>query len=351
MLQSTAIQRFDLSIRRDDFDLAANREGYIGLKVMPPASVAKPSSNFSRLTIKSLFAAGRSLVRGPRQAYQKDEFGWTTDSYNTVEHGLEGDVDDAEIELYGDFLPVEQIQSARVLDNLLTEHEINVAAATFDTTKYTGNQTINLTGTDVFNNTTTSKPVDVIDAAKFQHHQFGLEANTLIIPAIALRYMMRSSQILDRIKYSGRDDPKNVTIQMLQEIFEIDKVLIGKGFKNVTPPGTGAPVFKRLWDPTMMMVCRTCDASEGLTASKPCLGRTVMYTEQNAQIPGIGDGDASPAVIMEEYREERRRGGVIRGRWNYDLKVFSDPMADGVFYRTGVLITGVTNGGTSGIEM
>ena len=101
----------------------------------------------------------------------------------------------------------------------------------------------------------------------------------------------------------------------------------------------------------MMMVCRTCDPSEQLTESQPCLGRTVMHTEGNAQIPGIGDGDASPAIIMEEYREERRRGGVIRGRWNYDLKSFGDPFADGTFYRTGVLITGATNGGASGVEM
>lgn len=351
MLQGQAITRFDLSIRREDFDLKENREGYIGMQVMPPCGVAVPSSKFSRLSIGSVLSSVRNLSRAPRTSYQKDEWGWTTDSYNTDEHGLESDVDDREIELYGDFLPVEMISSARVLDGLLAEHEMNVANLTMDATKYTGNQVIALTGAAVLNNTTTSTPVDVIDQAKFQHHQFGIEANTLIIPAIALRYVMRSSQILDRIKYSGQDNPKKVTINMLKEIFELDKILVGKGYKNITPPGTGAPVIKRLWDPTMMMVCRTCDPSEQLTESQPCLGRTVMHTEGNAQIPGIGDGDASPAIIMEEYREERRRGGVIRGRWNYDLKSFGDPFADGTFYRTGVLITGATNGGASGVEM
>ena len=345
MLQGNAIQRFDLSIRRNDFDLAANREGFIGIRVMPPATVAKPSSKFSRLTIASLLAPVESLVRAPRTGYKKDEFGWTTDSYNTVEHGLESDIDDSELELYGDFLPIEQISAARVLDRILTEHEQLVANLTFAPTLYTGNQKITLTGTAQFNNVTTSTPVDVIYQAKAQHHQFGLDANTLIIPELALWYLKRSEQIFSRIKYSGQDNPKQVTINVLKEMFELDNILVAKGYKNTTPQGTAAPAFARLWDPTMMMVCRIADPSEALTESKPCLGRTVMYAEQNAQIPGIGDGNMSPAVIMEEYREERRRGGVIRGRWNYDLKSFSDPMADGTHFRTGVLITNVVTTG------
>ena len=66
MLQGQAITRFDLSIRREDFDLKENREGYIGMQVMPPCGVAVPSSKFSRLSIGSVLSSVRNLSRAPR---------------------------------------------------------------------------------------------------------------------------------------------------------------------------------------------------------------------------------------------------------------------------------------------
>jgi hypothetical protein len=344
MLQSQAIQRFDLSIRRSDFNLLANREGFIGLKVMPAAGVAVPSSTFSRETIKTHLAPPRTLIRNPRAGYAKDEFGWTTDSFTTQEHGLESDVDDAEIELFGDFIQAEQIAADRVVDQLLQEHERDVAAMVFNPASYTGAQTIALNGTTTFQATATSTPVATILAAKRQFRNFGLRANCLIIPELGLDYMMQSQSIIDRVKYSGVDDPKDVTMAMLKSLLRLDHILVADGYKNITPDGTAAAAFGRFWDPTMAMVCRIADGSSELTNSGPCLGRTVMFTKQNASIPGIGASSAEGAIIMEEYREESRRGGVIRGRWNYQLKDFSDPMANGTFFRAGVLITNVTDG-------
>ncbi|HEY0982679.1 hypothetical protein [Schlesneria sp.] len=344
MLQSQAIQRFDLSLRRSDFDLIANREGFIGLKVMPPAGVAVPAAEFSRETIKTRLAPPRTLVRAPRAGYAKDEFGWGKDSFATQEHGLESDVDDAEIELFGDFLRAEQIAADRVVDQLLQEHERDVAAMVFNTGSYTGNQTIALSGTETFQATATSTPVATILKAKRRFRRFGLRANCLIIPELGLDYMMQSQSIIDRIKFSGVDDPKDVTMSMLKALLKLDHILVADGYKNLTPDGTGAATIGRFWDPTMAMVCRIADGRTELTNSGPCIGRTVMFTKQNAQIPGIGASSAEGAIIMEEYREESRRGGVIRGRWNYQLKDFSDPMGDNTFFRAGVLLTNVTDG-------
>ena len=340
----SSILRYDLSLRRDDWDQIANEQQYIGLRVMPAAPVAKASSSFTRLSINSTFTPPKDLTRNPRAAYKRDEFGWITDSYQTQEHGFEAAVDDAEIELYGDFLPVEQISTQRVGSELLAEHEQAVASAVFNSSAYTGNQTIALTvGTNSFQDVTVSTPVTVINKAKWQCRKYGVKANALVISQIGLDWLMLTQQIIDRVKYSGHDDPKHITVDILKDLFNLEHILVGDGFKNASPDGAGASIA-RFWDPTMCWVGRIADADSGLTAPSICVGRTVMYAEQNAQIPGVGEQSAAPAIIMEEYREEARRGGVIRGRWNWQLKPFDDPMADGTFYRAGVLITGCTDG-------
>jgi len=336
-----AIVRYDLSMRRNDWDQIANEESYIGFKVMPAAAVAKPSSSFTRLSLASTFTPVEDNTRVPRGAYKRDESGWTTDTYSTVEKGRESAVDDAEVEMYGDFLPVEQIAAQRVTSLLLAEHEQAVANAVFNTGAYTGNQTI-AAGT-TFSNLSSATPISLIFQAKYQCRKYGVKANALVIPQIALDWMLQCSQLIDRLKYSGIDDPKNISIDALKAIFKIDNILVGDGWKNPNPDGT-APAFSRFWDPTMLWVGRIADSQTELTSPSVCVGRTVMYQAQNAKIPGLDDGSGESAIIMEEYREEQRRGGVIRGRWNWAVKPFDDPMADGTFYRAGVLVTGVTDG-------
>lgn len=346
---SSAIVRYDLSLRRNDWDQKANEAKYIGLQVMPAAGVAKQSSNFTRLPIGVDLLPPDDLTRMPRAAYKRDEFGWVTDSYTTAEHGFEAPVDDAEIEMYGDFLPVEQISAMRVLSKLLAEHEDKVAKTVFNSGSYTSNQNINLTVggttnvTASFQDTTFCDPTLIIKKAKWQCRKFGVRANALVIPEIGLDWLTQCDAVINRIKYSGRDDPKDITIEMLKALFKLDYILVGDGFKNSAGPGQ-TPTLARFWDPTMCWVGRIADPATELTYPSICVGRTVMFTEQNAQIPGVGEQSAEPAIIMEEYREEQRRGGVIRGRWNWQIKPFDDPMDDNTFFRAGVLITNTTDG-------
>ena len=346
MLQgNSSILRYDLSLRRNDWDQVANEQNYIGMRVMPAAPVAKQSSKFTRLSIASTMTPIIDTTRMPRGAYKRDEFGWTTDSYSTTEHGFEGPVDDAEIEMYGDFLPVEQITAQRVASVLLAEHEQAVANAVFNSGSYAGNQTIACGSGNRFQDAATATPIETIMQAKWNLRAYGVKANAMIIPQIALDYLMLSQEVIGRIKYSGKDDPKQVTLDMLKAILSLDHILVGDGYLNSATPGVTATIA-RFWNPTMTWVGRIADADSDLTSPSICVGRTVMFVEQNAQIPGIGETNAEPAIIMEEYREEQRRGGVIRGRWNWQIKPFDDPMNDGTFFRAGVLITNVTDGST-----
>jgi hypothetical protein len=67
------------------------------------------------------------------------------------------------------------------------------------------------------------------------------------------------------------------------------------------------------------MVCHI-SKDEDVEAAEPTIGRTFMWSEENGEIPG-GEGE-TPAVIVEEYREEQRRGGIIRARNDRQVQIF-----------------------------
>lgn len=331
---TTAIQRYDMSLTRKDFDLAANRAGFIGTKVYPPVSVAKPNAEFTRITVSSLLKKPADTTRAPKTAYGRTSFEFTTDNYSTSEKGREQAVDDAELELYGEFLPVEMMARDQILDELMQDHEQNVANAVFDTARFTGAATVALSNADRFSNHSVALPIDVIKAGKRSvRARCGRPANCLVVPEIVLDHMVECSQIIERIKYSGKDDPKDIGINELKKMLRLEHILVADGFSNTKNDGQ-TPVFGRHWDPTMLMVCRISTDGALLSEISPCIGRTVMWQKQNATIPGADNAEA--AIIFEEYREENVRGGVIRGRWNWGIKDFAT--------ECGYLVTNVTDG-------
>jgi hypothetical protein len=140
----------------------------------------------------------------------------------------------------------------------------------------------------------------------------------LILTDYAMRCIKRTSQVEDLLKYSGRDDPKNLGILSgLSELFDLPNILVADGYKNSAKEGASAS-FSRLWDVTMAMVCHVATSGD-LEDPQPTIGRTIMWNEENVSIPGAGDGE--PGVIVEEYREEDRRGSVIRARMDRQIKI------------------------------
>jgi len=145
-----------------------------------------------------------------------------------------------------------------------------------------------------------------------------MRPNALIVTDFALRHLKRTAQVEDLLKYSGHDDPKNLgVLQGLQELFDLERIIVADGFKNTADEGqTGS--FSRMWDVTMAMVAHINDSGD-IEDPEPTVGRTIMWNEENASIPGSDDQEI--AVIMEEYREESRRGGVIRARNDRQVKI------------------------------
>lgn len=316
---SVAITRLDLSLSRAEFHLRMNRLGFVGLKVLPPVLVAKPSAEFAVLPTEALLTPVESTARAPKTGYRRDDFVWRKDSYATQEHGVEEVVDDATIEMYGDVLRTEQIHTERAINRLLQALEDSAAKAVFNTTTWSGSA-LTTAVTTPWSNQTSATPIDDIDRAQEKVEDLcGHRANAILIPGRTLRKWSRTEQVKDQWKATfGDDAPMTALAQALKQIHEFEYVFVADGFKNSAQPGQAA-TLSRFWDTTKVMVFHHSPNEDQLEDPLPCLGKTILFQEQVRGLPGVDDPEG--AILIEEYREEARRGGIIRARFNYQQKI------------------------------
>lgn len=328
---TSAINRFDLSLSYSEFDALANRKNFIGLKVLPPVLTQQESASFLKLKVAASLGPIRETQRSPKAGYRRDDFEWTTDSYKTEDHGWEAEIDDRQVKRYGE-IRAERLASQRAINNVLERFEYDVAAAVFNTSTWTGASLTTGVGT-AWTTPSTATPITDIDAAiEKVITSSGMRPNSLILSDYALLKMSRTAQVQDLLKYSGKDDPKALW-NVMKEMFMLDNIIVGKGMKNTAKEGqTGT--FSRLWDTTKCMVCHiNNDGMNGdLEAPVPNIGRTVMWQDEAAPLPGEGSGEIG--VIVEEYRDETHRGNVVRARNDRQTKV--------IHPEAGHLLTGVT---------
>jgi hypothetical protein len=336
MTPTTAIDRFDLSLRYGEFDSLMNRLGMIGHRVLPPIVVGQKNADFLRVKIASFLNKIEETKRAPKSTYSRKDFEFDTDNYLTDEHGVEEVVDDAEIERYGDIIRVERMNTLRAYNRLCSAYEAAVASAVFNTTIWTGAALTSAAGT-AWSTKATADPVANIDAAiEKVEAGCGMTPNTLIVTKKALRNLLRTDRIEDLLKHAGFDDPKKISnnLPALAQLLNLEQVLVANGYKNTADDGQTASL-SRFWDDTKAMVAHVHnDGMDGdLESPVPNIGRTIMW---DTQVSGAGAAD-DPAdalgIVLEEYREENRRGGVLRARSNYQVKR--------LHVEAGHLITGV----------
>lgn len=330
---SVAINRLDLSLTYQEFSTRASRAGFIGLRVLPGLGVAQEASDFGRVNVESVLPKVEDTERAPRATYSRDTFEWLTDSYSVAEHGVEEVVDDATIERYGDVIRAESIARERAVHRVLQALEAAIADAVFNTTTWTGGSLTTAVGT-AWTTQATATPIDDVDAASDAvKASCGVRPNVLIGSWAAIRAIIRTAQVEDLLKYSGRDDPKDL-LPGLAQLLRLDQIIVADEPKNTADAGQTA-AFGDFWNATMAMVANVRDDGfDGdLESAAPHIGRTIFSTKDGQIVPGDAAG-GSESLTMEEYREEARRGGVLRARNKRQVKI--------IHAQAGHLLTGVT---------
>ncbi len=329
---STAITRLDLSISYAEFSLIANMQKFIGLQVLPPLGVAQEAAEFLKIKIATLLTKIEETKRKPLAGYARDTYEWDTDNYAVEEHGVEEPVDDATVEKYGDVVRTELIATMRAINRVLQRLEYDIAAAVFNTGTWTGAALTTAIGVP-WTTAATADPIADIDAA---HEKVsagcGEDANTLVLTKKGFTSMIRTARLEGLLKYDASEllvalnngqNQKMVSeiVSGLKDLLQVEKILVGRGFKNTADKGQVASM-SRQWDNTKAMLC--CVKDDGLDGDlqnpSPQIGRTIFTNKNNEPLPGSDDAGLG-SLIMEEYREDATRGTIIRPRNKRQVKI------------------------------
>jgi len=330
MQPSSAIYRYDLSLTIDEFGEHMNRGGFIGSRVLPLLPVAHESASFSRVKIASVLTPMEDTRRAEDGTYNRATFEWDQETYKTEEHGLEEVLDNRRVKVYGNEIKAEQIARRRLLNRLLQKYEYDAAAAVFDTATWTGSDLTTAVST-AWSAASGSTPVaDIIAAAKKVRLNCGFRPNALVMTWDALVALKNNSEILDRVKYSGMDDPKNISRAALCELFEIEEIIVADAVKNTAGRGQATATLAGIWDDTKAMLCHI-DTSSDLESVVPGIGRTFVWNEDSYT---SNSADGTIGCLVEEYREDASRGTVLRARNERKIKILHP--------EAGHLLTGIT---------
>ncbi len=303
---STAIELGVLGASLMEFDLAVNRLGFIASRVFPIFNVMKSSSKFGRVTLEALLQK-QSDLRTSGSDYPRGNFRFEQDSYNTEEHGFEEPIDDREAALYQDFLDAVEISGNRAMDVVLRNMEERVKDKVFNTVVFTG-ASLTTAVAVAWSDKANSKPItDVNDAIQKVYDASGLRANTLAISWKTWMNLLDNNQVIDRIKFSGLDDPKMVSLAAMATVFKVDQILVGGATVNTANQAQAASLSS-LWDDDKAQVFVMDDSTD---LRRPTLGRTFNWTTDGGSAEGR----------VEMYRDERSRSQIVRARLDTDEKL------------------------------
>lgn len=299
--------RPDLAASLEEFDLAADRSGFIAQRVLPVLDVAKQAGNFGIIPIEQLLQT-RDTARAPGSGYARGKFTFEPGVYATAEHGAEEPIDDREATMYRDYFTAEQVATQRAYDAVLRNQEIRAAAAIFNATTFTAHTA----GVSIeWSTAATAVPIaDVEAAVRAVWLASGMWPNALIINRLVFRNLRLCTQIIERITASGAGSPakpSDITAAMLAAVFDLEEVIVAGGSKNAAAEPQAVSI-SQIWSSEYAMVAKVARSQD---FREPGLGRIFHWGEDGSQIGGT----------VETYRDETIRGDVVRVRHDVQEKI------------------------------
>lgn len=312
MQPTSAITRMDLGLTSEEFNLAASRLGFIGPKVFPVVQVGLQAATFPKRTVEQLLKTSDTL-RAPRAGYATTEGDFSTESYATEDHGLEGTLDDREVAIYRDVIDAEMGVVNSTIDGVLRKYEIDVAAATFNTAVWTGSSLATAI-TNEWDDSANAVPITDVDAAREKIVTgSGQEPNALIINRLVMRNLRNCAQIIDRIKYVMGTLPAEITPAMLAAAFDLKYVIVAGAVKNAANDAQTRSI-SRIWSNEYAMVAKVAETNDLL---EPCIGRTFVWDGNGGGGPGSAE---ELAYLVEERRNPNDTGTIYRCRNDRGIK-------------------------------
>ena len=231
-------------------------------------------------------------IRGPKSEANQVTWGSSTGTYACIDRALKDFISDAIAANADPGVNPTERTTGFLTDLLLLGFENRVASLVTTAGNYGGSYKTTLAGTTQFSDYAGSDPIGVIDTGKAACF---LEPNTIIMGKDVYDKLKRHPQLLDHVK-GGATKTNIAMVQQaaMAEIFEVDRILVGKAKYNSAKKGQTA-TFANLWGKFVVLAYIDTDVTlDNLTAFK-----TFRWTQEST----------SAGFKVRRYRDEKRGGG------------------------------------------
>lgn len=210
--------------------LTAVAQGYtnnemVGVNLFPSVSVAARAGTVIKFGKEDFLLY--NTRRAPGQNTKRVQFGRGDGKFSLADYSLEGAVP-IEIEEESNAVPGidEGSRAVRKVQNIMALGvEYEQASLARDASQYGADNKLTVAAGDKWT-VGDSDPINMVsDGIEAIRAKIGKRPNTAVIGAKVFKAMKVHPQILDRIKYTGRDVP---TRELLASLFEIDKLFVGE---------------------------------------------------------------------------------------------------------------------------
>lgn len=241
-----------------NFAVEYKNPSYIGQEVTPLAPVNKKSDLYPTYTKENRFSIPET-IRGPEDEANEIDWAVSTTSYTCISHALKKFVSDEQQANADTFVDPRAKTTSILTDTILLGFEYAIATLVTTAANYGTGFKITLSGNDQFDKYESSDPIGVVDdgcEACF------VEPNTMIMSKYGWNILKRHPAILEHIKGGAKADmPSLATLSLLAEIFEVERVLVGKAKYNTAKKGqTGS--YSYVWGKHIVLAY--IDRSPGL---------------------------------------------------------------------------------------
>lgn len=300
-----ATVRADLNSVLEEASMADS--GFIGDILMPPFGVDAKSGTY--LKIKK--SSGELLKPGSTRRERGGSYGqvkraWETDTYDTVDRGLEEALDDCDVKDAARFFSMEATAAKLVQRAVKLDHEIRVKDEIMSTTNFGSAASPTADYTEA-NLATIDFPKDIMTAIEVVADN-AEEPDTIVLTPNLYNRIRRAAKTVSFL--TGQNMPAaNITPNAIQQAFAangIKRVLIGRArYDSSVKKSTQTYTAAKIWPDTYIWVGKvgSGDFQNGGA------GRTLVWNKEGG------------LYVTETYRNEAIRSDIVRVRQHTSEKV------------------------------
>ena len=242
--------------------------------------------------------------RAPGAEATEINFSLSSDSYYAEDHALTSVIPDEERENADPVIQPNIDRTEFLRSKIDLNKEIELAAMLSDTAVIT--QSATLSGDDQWSDAD-SDPITAVETQKATiMAAVQVMPNTLVLPYEVYAAVRLHAKVIERIAYGSVGA---VNEEILAQIFDVERVLVPRAFKNTAAAGQTASM-SYVWGKHALL-CHV--------PSRPALKQVALaYSFAWTGAPGSVGGHR-----VELWREERRKADAIRVQRYYDQKVIA----------------------------